>query len=135
MEIKIKQIGSYILWGIATTIINVTSFAALRFLFCPVSLATSIAWLVSVFFAYITNRQFVFHSYANTASQKVKECAAFFAARSFSGICDIMLMSLLITFTTINELVLKLSINVIVVIMNYVLSHLFVFVKKRGCSC
>ncbi|WP_175425253.1 GtrA family protein, partial [Paenibacillus nuruki] len=56
-----KEIISYLIFGVLTTLINI----AVYFLLANVvgmdfKVATSIAWLVSVLFAFFTNKKYVF---------------------------------------------------------------------------
>lgn len=83
-----------------------------------------LAWFFSVLFAYVTNRIWVFES---VNSNILKECALFFGGRLFSGAVDTGLMYLFIDILTIGDVISKIVIQVIVVVLNYVISKLVVF--------
>ena len=83
-----------------------------------------LAWVFSVFFAYVTNRIWVFESKNDNI---IKECFLFFGGRLFSGVVDTGLMYLFIDILSIGDFISKIVIQVIVVVLNYVLSKLVVF--------
>lgn len=127
--IKIKKIVNYIIFGVLTTIINIISF----YLFNSIlnyQISTIIAWFISVIFAYITNKRYVFNSNVTETLSVLKECFNFFLSRIFSLLVDLMLMYLLITIFKINPLISKVAANVVIVILNYLLSNILVFNKK-----
>ena len=90
-------------------------------------LSNAIAWIISVLFAFITNKLFVFESKGNV----LKESISFFIVRLISLGLDMLCMYLLISVLSTNELLSKIITNVIVIILNYVFSKIFVF-KKQG---
>ncbi len=127
------KIGAYLFWGVMTTLVNMAAFWLFRSgLSRSVLVANAIAWALAVLFAYITNRAFVFHSSATTPSLWLAELARFVASRVFSGILDMALMLVTVNLLSFDELLMKGAVNVVVVIVNYVASELFVF--KRGAA-
>ena len=121
----------YLFFGGLTTLVNIVSYFALtRFCHLEIPSATVIAWILSVVFAYITNRKWVFESSATGFSKTSKEIAAFFAARLFSGALDLGIMFLFVKILGLNDLIVKILSNVLVVILNYFFSNLFIFKKE-----
>ena len=60
---KYKDIVPYAIFGILTTIINIVVYLFFaHILKKEVMLSTLAAWFLSVLFAYVTNRKWVFHS-------------------------------------------------------------------------
>jgi putative flippase GtrA len=57
----------------------------------------------------------------------LKEVVLFFGGRAFSGVVDTLLMVLFIEVLLVGDFVSKIIIQVIVVILNYVISKLIVF--------
>lgn len=119
-----KEIISYLIFGVLTTLINI----AVYFLLANVvgmdfKVATSIAWLVSVLFAFFTNKKYVFNSENNI----LKELLLFFGARLFSYVVDIGGMILLIDVFHINDNISKILVNIIVIVLNYFISKKFIF--------
>ena len=124
------HISSYLLWGVATTAVNVLTYYLVRtYAMASVTVATLIAWFVSVLFAFLTNRAFVFHAQKGPF---LKQLILFYGSRVFSGIVDVLLMALLVTVWQLPELLSKLGVNGIVIILNYVMSLLLVFRFKEA---
>ena len=124
------HIASYLFWGIATTAVNVLVYYLVRtYAMASVTLATLIAWFLSVLFAFVTNRAFVFHAQKGPFT---KQLILFYGSRVFSGIVDILLMTVLVTLWNFPELLCKLGVNGIVIVLNYVMSLLFVFRSKEA---
>lgn len=120
-----KELIAYIIFGVLTTAVNIITY----FLFVDVFavnylISNIVAWFVSVLFAYITNRIWVFES---KSSNIIKEASYFFAGRIFSGVLDTGLMYVFIDLLSFGDEFSKIIIQVIVVIVNYVLSKYVVF--------
>ena len=127
-----KEVINYLIFGGLTTVVNFISY----FLFAKIIkidevLSSGLAWFVSVLFAYITNKIFVFESKKTTKKAVIIECLSFFAARILSGIlCDVGTFAIMVKVLHINDVVAKLITQVMVVVVNYVLSKLVVFRRK-----
>ena len=124
MEIK-KELLSYVVFGVLTTIVNFVVYLFFTRI-CGVNYIISniIAWFLSVLFAYITNRIWVFES---SNANIIKEGVVFFVGRLFSGILDTGLMILFIDILTVGDSIAKVIVQVVVVIFNYVYSKWIVF--------
>ena len=125
---------SYIIFGVLTTAVNVVSYGLLRPVLpfrtdWNVLVANTIAWVLSVAFAFITNKLFVFKSKSFAAGIFWRELTTFVGARLFSLAVDELGMFLLVNVLTWNDWVAKIIMNVIVVIINYILSKLIIFKK------
>lgn len=125
---KYREVLWYLVCGAGTTIVNLVVFWACG-LFPGMSTAasTSAAWLFAVIFAYITNRTFVFRSQNHTLQAVGKEIAAFFGARICSGILDVALMVFLVDVMHFPSMWMKIFVNVLVTILNYVFSKWVIF--------
>jgi len=122
---KYKEIIMYLVFGVLTTVVNiVVYFLSAELLNINYLISNALAWFLSVLFAYITNRKYVFES----SSQNIlKEAVSFFSSRLATGILDMVLMWLFVYFNVVNDVIAKVIVNVIVVVLNYVLSKLVVF--------
>ncbi len=122
---KGREPALYIAFGVLTTLVSVVSFQ----LACAVMdylVANVVSWVAAVTFAFMTNRRFVFKSDAQGKAFWA-EAMRFYAARLFSlGVEELGLL-LLVDIVRTPELVAKLSMQVVVVVLNYVLSKLMVF--------
>ncbi|MBR5289281.1 MAG: GtrA family protein [Clostridia bacterium] len=131
------ELVSYLFAGVATTLVNyVVYFIVTRpfgSLIAPemlTSVGTSVAWLVAVLFGYVVNKVFVFHTKSETAAALLKEMMSFIAMRLVSFGMELVLMFLTVDVLGMHDLVMKLLINILVIIANYVFSKLFIFKKK-----
>ena len=125
---KIKHYFLYIIFGVLTTIVDFLTFYFLDRFFTNLdeNISNTVAILVATVFAYFTNREYVFKSQENN---KVREFFKFFLGRLSSMLFNIIAFWLLTTFTTIDELIIKAAISVVVIILNYIISKLFVFIS------
>lgn len=124
---KNKEIIMYLVFGVLTTVVNIVVYYIFsNLLHMNYLFSNAMAWFLSVLFAYVTNRKYVFDSKNN---QIIKEAISFFCSRLATGIMDMMLMWFLVNFNIVNDVVAKVVVNVIVVILNYILSKLVVFKK------
>ena len=89
-----------------------------------------ISWVVAVSFAYITNKVFVFKSKCKSSNDVLIEIYQFFKYRALSLIIDILLMCLFVEIFNIDDMIAKVIVQVIVIVLNYIFSKLFVFKKK-----
>ena len=76
---KYKDIVLYVVFGGLTTLVNIVSFYVLEQLLAVATVpATCVAWALSVLFAYVTNRRWVFESKENTRRGILREMGSFF---------------------------------------------------------
>lgn len=128
---KYREMILYLIFGGLTTLVNIVCYALLaRGAGMDVTLSTAIAWAVSVVFAYLTNRKWVFQSKAIGTKAVSYEIATFFGGRVFSGLLDIGIMFLFVEWLGFNDLIVKILSNVLVIILNYLISKWIVFRKK-----
>ncbi len=128
---KYRETILYLVFGGLTTLINIASYWVLTKLFSvDILVANALAWLISVLFAFVTNKLFVFDSKSLAAGLVIKELVLFMGARIFSGALDMGIMYLFVDVLHFNDMVIKILSNIIVIVVNYVLSKLVIFKKK-----
>ncbi len=128
----IKEVISYLFWGVMTTVVNIVVFyLTYDVMHCVLLLSNILAWFLSVLFAYVTNRKFVFHSEASGVQAIAKECVSFFSGRLGTGALDMGLMYLTVELLAFNAFAMKIVVNVVVIVLNYVISKLLIFKKKE----
>ena len=67
---KYWDVIAYLFFGVCTTLVNIIVYWLMAYpLKFPTIFSTVVAWVVSVLFAYVTNRKWVFHSSANGAKE------------------------------------------------------------------
>ena len=135
---KYEEIINYLIIGVLTTVVNLAVKYALLFTVLNASDATQlqiavvISWVVACIFAYITNRKIVFKS----KSKKIlKEFTAFVSARIFTLILEMLIMFIFVTLLKLDSdlwvVVWSLVAQIVVIVVNYVLSKLVIFKKEK----
>lgn len=131
--LKYKEIINYLIFGILTTIVSLLTYYLLVFTILDpknaieLQIANIISWIVSVTFAYITNRIYVFNSKNNNIT---KEIIKFYSSRLTTLLIDMLIMFILVTKLEFNDKIIKILVQIIVIILNYLLSKILVFKKK-----
>lgn len=120
----------YIFFGIATTVINLLSYLILSLIGMTYVLSNLIAFLLSIIFAFITNKLYVFNSKSWERDIVIKEGITFLGARGITFCGDMMLLIILIEVAGINDFIAKCIVNIVVIVLNYILSKLIVFKQK-----
>lgn len=135
---KHKEIIMYLIFGVATTVVSLVSYALFVELFSlGITASSALSWVLAVTFAFVTNKLFVFESRGGGFCTILREAVSFLAARALSGAVDIFLPELLYkvgldaSFFGVEGFVAKIVVNIIVIVMNYVLSRFFVFQNKK----
>ena len=137
---KYREPLSYLFFGGVTTLVNIGVYALLHGAMDVHSdWANIAAWVVSVAVAYFTNRRWVFQSRARGRAM-LREGLSFVAGRLLTGLMDQGIMHVatqVIGPRLVSEAMRKLwdmgvkvASNVLVIILNYVFSKLFIFRKK-----
>ncbi len=134
-----RETVTYLIFGFLTTVINLLAFKIFDSIIGNDSIfgkygyqiANFIAWVLSVMFAYITNKLWVFESKSFKAKVLIKEIISFVGARVASYFIEVGGLWLLVTYVGIGKMISKILIAVFVIIFNYVFSKLIIFKKKK----
>lgn len=124
-----NEVISYLIFGVLTTVINIIVFDLL----CsttPYLIANVIAWFLSVLFAFVTNKAFVFRSKTKGMKDYLMEALKFFSSRIVTLVIESVILFIFIQCLQWNEMFVKIIAQVLVIVLNYILSKLIVFVKK-----
>ena len=117
----------YVFFGGLTTLVNIVVFGGLTHFSVSWQLANFFAWLLSVLFAFVTNKLWVFHSHTASFMALLWEFAKFIFARVVSLGIDYTCMFIAISGLHMSELWAKLVTQVVIVVANYVFSKVFIF--------
>lgn len=129
---KYKEIIMYLIFGVLTTLVNIgVYFICAKVFFINYQVSNVIAWVLSVTFAFITNKLYVFDSKDKDLNKTLKEAISFYGFRLFSLGFDILIMFVMVSVLNINDLISKIVSNVVVVIINYIFSKLIIFKKVK----
>lgn len=145
---KYKEIISYLFWGVMTTMVSwisyslfalllknqVSSFTIMGVRISLVVLVSNIlSWICAVLFAFVTNKLWVFHSKSWEIRVFVPELGKFIFARLVTGVLEIVLVPLLVgiglnqTILGIEGMAAKVAVSVLIVVLNYIFSKIFIF--------
>ena len=128
-----RETVSYLIFGVLTTVVDIIVYyvfgttLALNYI-----IAKIIAWVVAVSFAFITNKLYVFGSKSFHPLLLRKEFITFVISRILSLLFAIAFIAATVEWLGIDKNIANLASNVFVVIINYVLSKLFVFNKEKN---
>lgn len=129
---KYREPITYIFFGGCTTLVNWGCYWLLAHpMGVDETVSTLIAQVLSVLFAYVTNRIWVFQSQAKGFGPVMKEMGSFFLSRLSTILLDAALMEIFAKRLGFNDMLVKLVANIIIIALNYVLSKLLVFRKKK----
>ena len=123
------EAGLYLVFGVLTTVVSLIVYYLFMFLTDNYWIATVLKNVAGILFAYFTNRGMVFGSKA-VGSQKVGEFFKFVSSRLLTFGLDLLMMFVMVDLLSVNEMIAGALSTVIVILLNYVLSKLFVFTKK-----
>jgi putative flippase GtrA len=117
-----------VIFGIGTTLINLLAYAVCTRVFnIHLLISTVLAWIISVLFAYITNRKYVFNSNNKTLKSILIELISFISCRLLTGAIDVAIMYVFAGLLGYNDIIIKILSNLFVIVSNYVVSRLFIF--------
>ena len=125
-----KEVILYIVFGVFTTVVNLGSFYIMNsVLKWNENLSNFVAIVLAVLFAYITNKDMVFHAHAKTLKDRVTQFIKFMAGRAFTILIE-FLGGVILFNLPIPNIVIKIVLTVVVVILNFFISKLFAFKRN-----
>lgn len=128
---KYDEVIGYLVFGGLTTVVNIIVF----YLFDSILgvhylVANALAIVVSILFAFFTNKKYVFKSSTPTFQLWLKEFSLFVSFRLLSAVFDMGSMWLLVDGLDLDANWAKIITQFIVVVLNYAFSKFFIF--KQG---
>lgn len=132
--IKNREIIVYLIVGVLTTIVSLGVYYGLVLTILDpnkaleLQIANVTSWIAAVTFAYFANRIFVFKS---KNKNMLKEGFKFCSSRIFTLLIDMLIMFIMVTLLHLNDKIAKIVVQVIVTILNYIISKFIVFKKNK----
>jgi len=129
---KNREVVMYLIFGALTTVVSlVIYYLCTATVLNPenavqLQAANVISWIGAVIFAYITNKKYVFESNNSHLSEMLR----FFASRVGTLVIDMALMYVLVSLCGFSDLPVKILVQIIVIVGNYILGKFFVFKKE-----
>jgi putative flippase GtrA len=141
-----KEIILYVFFGFLTTVVSYVSYFFCKAIGIRYEIATVIAWICSVLFAFVTNKLFVFESKSSKTKTVAKEITMFFGGRIVSLLLELLIMKIGMDFIhagrltlfafgrdlPLGEFLTKTVAGIVVLVTNYIISKFMIFRKKKG---
>ena len=129
---KNKEVLLYLLFGGLTTIVSIGTFAWFNVgMHMNELIANVISWIFAVTFAYVTNKIWVFQSQTTCFRDLCMELGKFFGGRLATLGVEELILFVFISLMHWNSILVKLIAQVVIVILNYIISKIFVFKEKK----
>ena len=143
-----REVISYLFFGVLTTVVSLLTFYLPSKLFSLLGYqgvvhyvtgsaknfsyieSNVISWICAVAFAFVTNKLFVFESKSWARNTVWRELLTFVGGRVATLLVDTALMFLFVTLIGMQDMIAKVIVQIVIVILNYVISKLLVFKKE-----
>lgn len=125
-----RETIAYAIAGVLTTLVNFISYESFYRLGLSNLKANAIAWLVAVTFAYIVNKRNVFLSKSENVKDEIMKVSKFFGARLVTLGIEQLGIFIFIDGMGIYRWIVKATLAIFVIIINYIFSKLCIFNKK-----
>lgn len=127
-----KEVIMYVIFGVLTTLVNlIISFALVDAFKIGGSIASAIGIVSSILFGYFTNRKWVFNTTAKGFAENLKEFWKFIAGRLVTMVIEQGGVMVLYDVLNMPFVPVKLSLTIIVIILNYIFSKFFAFKTNK----
>lgn len=124
---RYKSFIVYVFWGGTATVVNIGTFMLAIKLGWHYQTGNVLGWFLAVLVTYFSNKFLVFSSSYQGMQHLLRELLSFFIVRIFALFLDMLIIWLGIKVLQYNSFCVKLFDNVVVGIINYVISRWFVF--------
>lgn len=138
LYLRYREVISYLFFGGLTTVLNLLAYALfVGMLGLGVTVGNILSWLCAVLFAFVTNKIWVFESKSWKGTDWLREAAAFFTGRIATGLLELFGLPFLIWLGLdqplfgVEGFAAKVIVTIVVIILNYIISKLIVFRKKK----
>ena len=125
---KNKEILLYLFFGGLAFLVSISTFWLFHVMFHMNELwANVVSWLITVLFAFFTNRIWVFAAPTDTVAEFLTQLWKFFGGRAATLVIEEGILLVFITWLKMNSMAVKVAAQVIVIVLNYVISKLVIF--------
>lgn len=128
---KHREALLYLFFGGLTTLLSILLFWLFTALGLDVLVANVFSWILSVLFAYVTNARWVFKARPRGAGETLGLLLRFYAGRLATLGAEELLLWLFIKRLGLPPMPVKIAAQLVVIVLNYVVSKLLVFRKKE----
>ncbi len=125
---KHKEKLLYLFFGGLTTVTSLVTFWLVNgVMTANEHIANVASWLLAVLFAFVTNRKWVFKAKASEKVTFLRQLLGFYGGRLFTFGVEELLILVFITWLHFNSMAVKISAQIVVLILNYIVSKRLVF--------
>lgn len=129
---KYKEMLLYLFFGGLSFIVSIATYACFNVgMGINELIANILSWIITVMFAFLTNRVWVFQSPTDSVQAFIKQMFVFYSGRVITLVVEEAILLVFITWLGFNSMLIKVIAQVIVIVLNYVISKLVVF-KERS---
>ena len=126
---KNREVIVYLICGFLTFVVSMVIYALLSEVFrINVLVANIITWIIAVYFAFSVNRKFVFKSNGNFTSELIQ----FYLGRVVTLVVEQAMLYIFIIRLMFNNMAIKSIAQVVIIILNYIISKFIVFKKEKS---
>ncbi len=127
-----KEVLLYLLFGGLSFVLNIVLFVLLNgIMHINELIANVFCWIACVLFQYVTNRTWVFDGKTKGFGELIKQMSSFFGGRLFTLAVEEAILAVFITWLRFNSIVVKIIAQIVVIVLNYVISKWIVFRSKE----
>lgn len=141
---QLQELAMYLIFGVLTTAVNWAVYLLITWALglrqtlpgsTPYLIISNIGqivgWVLSVLFAFVTNKRYVFRSHSENRKGVWRELGLFVSARVASLLLFDLGLFTVLQLCGMNDKWDKLLMNVLVIVFNYVASRFVIFKKKK----
>ena len=126
---KHRELVVYLICGFLTFVVSMVVYALLSEIFrINVLVANIITWIIAVYFAFSVNRKSVFKSNGNSTSESIQ----FYLGRVVTLVVEQAMLYIFIIRLMFNNMTIKSIAQVVIIILNYIISKFIVFKKEKS---
>ena len=126
---KHRELVVYLICGFLTFVVSMVVYALLSEIFrINVLVANIITWIIAVYFAFSVNWKFVFKSNGNFTSELIQ----FYLGRVATLVVEQAMLYIFIIRLMFNNMAIKSIAQVVIIILNYIISKFIVFKKEKS---
>lgn len=125
---KNKEMLLYLFFGGLSFIVSVATYALFNVpMKMDALIANVLSWIITVMFAFLTNRVWVFASPTDNIKDFMKQMLSFYSGRIITLVIEETILLVFINMLGFGSLLVKIVAQVVVILLNYVISKLFIF--------
>ena len=127
-----KEIINYLICGFFTFMVSMIIYTFFsEILKINVLVSNVVTWIIAVYFAFAINKKFVFESNKKVTGELIQ----FYGGRIVTLFVEQAILYIFIIRLSFDNLIIKLIAQVVIIILNYIISKFIVFKKEKDGEC